>query len=97
MQPVEWDGRGVVRFKQNDIVAFLLRFAAWRGMTLNELHGMPNALGIEVPEFSSEDWDQFNQLHGYSVSGCPLRDERHQARADEHAAEAAQFRAWARE
>lgn len=82
MQPVVWDGRGVVRFRQNDIVEFLLWFASWRGMTLNELHGMPNVIGVEVPEFSADDWDQFNQLTGYSVSGCPLQNKRLQARAD---------------
>ena len=36
-QPVVWDGQGVTRFKQNDIVEFLLWFASWRGMTLNEI------------------------------------------------------------
>lgn len=68
-QPVVWDGQGVTRFKQNDIVEFLLWFASWRGMTLNEIAGVPNAIGVEVPTFSAEDWTQFQQLTGYSVSG----------------------------
>lgn len=68
-QPVEWDGKGVIRFRQNDIVVFLLWFASWRGMGLNEIAGMPNALGVDVPAFSAEDWMQFQQLTGYSVSG----------------------------
>lgn len=68
-QPVEWDGQGVTRFKQNDIVEFLLWFASWRGMTLNEIAGMPNTVGVDVPTFSAEDWTQFSQLTGYSVSG----------------------------
>lgn len=68
-QPVVWDGQGVTRFRQNDIVEFLLWFASWRGMTLNEIAGVPNAIGVEVPTFSAEDWMQFQQLTGYSVSG----------------------------
>jgi hypothetical protein len=68
-QPVVWDGRGVTRFKQNDIVEFLLWFASWRGMSLNEIAGLPNEIGVEVPAFSADDWMQFQQLTGYSVSG----------------------------
>lgn len=60
MQPVENDGDSVIRFKQNKIVRFLLDFARDRGTTLNELHLMG---------FSRDDWNQFSQLTGYSVSG----------------------------
>lgn len=48
---------GVLRFKENKIVSFLLDNG---GYDLNRLHCM---------NFSDEDWEQFNQLHGYSVDG----------------------------
>lgn len=54
MQPVELRANGLVRFKENKIVAFL---AEGR---LNELAAMG---------FSDEDWMQLAQLIGYSVSG----------------------------
>lgn len=58
MQPiVKVDG--VLRFKANNIVRFLLD----RGP--NDL----NALGSIRYLFSQDDWDQFMQLIGYSVSG----------------------------
>lgn len=57
MQPVELDGHGVARFRANQIVEYLLDEG---GLDLNMLarHGFPN-----------EDWEQFYQLIGYSVSG----------------------------
>lgn len=58
MQPVV-NVDGVLRFKANNIVRFLLD----RGP--NDLH----ALGSIRYLFSQEDWDQFMQLIGYSVSG----------------------------
>lgn len=61
VQPVQWDGRGVVRFKGNAIVRYLLDFARARGCSLNELAVMP---------FTDDDWTQLAQLMGYSVSGA---------------------------
>jgi len=64
VQPVIQDEHGVHRFKQNKIVVFLADLAADKGMTLNDLQGM---------DFPDEDWEQFSQLTGYSVSGlCDL-------------------------
>lgn len=61
MQPVEWDGRGVIRFKQNAIVRYLIDMARARGLAdMNDLALMP---------FSDEDRQQFAQLIGYSISG----------------------------
>lgn len=81
IQPVEWDGKGVLRFKQNNIVRYLLDVvAAKAGFNLNDLHRMSEQAG-----FTKYDWDQFNQLTGYSVSGCPIRDELTQYRADARA------------
>lgn len=56
-QPVEKDDQGVIRFKKNHIVDFLLRSGRF---DLNLLALMP---------FSNEDRTQFAQLIGYSVSG----------------------------
>ena len=60
MQPLVKTKDGVVRFKENAIVRFLLDWASPRGMDLNVLATMP---------FDCEDREQFAQLIGYSVSG----------------------------
>lgn len=57
LQPVEWDGQGVIRFKQNAIVRFLLDAGPF---DLNMIAQMP---------FSREDHEHLAQLIGYSVSG----------------------------
>jgi hypothetical protein len=57
MQPTVIDGHGVLRFKQNAIVRFLLDAGP---------HDL-NQLG--VMQFSEEDRRQFAQLIGYSVCG----------------------------
>lgn len=57
MQPVERDYRGVIRFKANAIVCFLLDAGPY---DMNALAQMP---------FKREDYEQFAQLIGYSVSG----------------------------
>ena len=64
MQAIEFDGHGVVRFRGNAIVRYLLDEAsAGRRCDLNDIarHG----------GFSRVDWEQFDQLIGYSVSGAP--------------------------
>ena len=57
MQPIVLDKDGVVRFKRNEIVRFLLDAGPY---DLNKLALMP---------FSDEDREQLAQLIGYSVSG----------------------------
>jgi hypothetical protein len=64
MQPVVWDGHGVVRFQANPIVDFMLDALSERGISLNELARMSAAKG-----WTNNDWEQLSQLIGYSVSG----------------------------
>jgi hypothetical protein len=59
-QPIEKDAHGVSRFKSNKIVEHLLNFSSSKGCGMNQLTRM---------YFSNEDWRQFAQLIGYSVSG----------------------------
>ncbi len=56
MQPLVWDD-DVIRFKANKIVKFLLDAGPF---DMNQLAVMP---------FDREDYEQFAQLIGYSVSG----------------------------
>lgn len=56
-QPIVKDGNGVLRFKQNAIVRYLLDNG---GIDMNTISALP---------FSAEDRSQFAQLIGYSVSG----------------------------
>jgi len=57
VQPLEKDPNGVLRFKENKIVRFLLDNG---GYDMNKLATMP---------FSQEDREQFAQLIGYSLGG----------------------------
>ena len=57
MQPVQHDDDGVIRFKANAIVRFLLDAGPY---DMNKLAMMP---------WSQEDREQFAQLIGYSVCG----------------------------
>ncbi len=61
MQPIEFDDQGVIRFKANAIVRYLITFASKKGCGLNELSCLP---------FGNDDWTQLAQLMGYSVSGA---------------------------
>jgi hypothetical protein len=56
MQPLVWD-KGVIRFKRNALVCYLLDHG---GIDLNQLAGV---------RASREDREQLAQLIGYSVSG----------------------------
>lgn len=58
MQPVQWDGKGVVRFKANAIVKHLFKYG-----------GIDMSAIAMLPGISREDHEQFAQLTGYSVSG----------------------------
>lgn len=60
IQPLAKDARGALRFKKNAIVDYLLEWATARGMGMNELARM---------DFTQDDWQQFAQLIGYSLSG----------------------------
>lgn len=60
MQPLIEDDHGIVRFKANAIVRTLLDEASKRGYSLNDLAAL---------DFSQADWEQFNQLIGYSLCG----------------------------
>jgi hypothetical protein len=57
IQPTEMDKHGVLRFKRNAIVDYLLEAGPF---DLNILADK---------DFSREDWEQFAQLIGYSLSG----------------------------
>jgi hypothetical protein len=57
LQRIERDEYGVRRFVPNSIVVFLLD------------HGENDLNGLATLGFSVEDWEQFSQLTGYSVSG----------------------------
>jgi hypothetical protein len=59
-QPLIEDAEGVVRFRRNAIVAFLLDSGHRRGIDMNMLALM---------EFSDEDRTQFAELTGYSLCG----------------------------
>lgn len=64
MQPIGWDGAGVIRFRENRIVSALLNIASEHGFDLNTI-----ARDIALGRFSEEDMVQLAQLIGYSVSG----------------------------
>ena len=57
VQPVYLDEHGVWRFRRNAIVRYLLDAGS---LNLNDLACM---------DFSDQDWEQFSQLIGYSLSG----------------------------
>ncbi len=64
MQPVVWDGAGVIRFMGNPIVRFLVDWGRDHGMSLNDLTMISASSG-----WTKADWSHFSQLHSYSVSG----------------------------
>lgn len=57
IQPLEDDGNAVLRFKQNNIVRYLLD------------HGSIGLNQLALIDFPKEDHEQFAQLIGYSLSG----------------------------
>jgi hypothetical protein len=61
MQPVVWDGHGVIRFERNPIVRFLLDQGPF---DLNKIAELSESQG-----WAREDHSHFAQLIGYSVSG----------------------------
>lgn len=79
MQAIEWDGKGVIRFRRNPIVDHLLTFG---GLDMNALR---RALVVDSPGITHQDWDQFYQLIGFSVAGAPLADKKTRKKADKKA------------
>jgi hypothetical protein len=59
IQPIGWDGKGVVRWKHNPIVRYLLD--THPNCTMNDIAVLPN--------IDRQDHEQFAQLIGYSHSG----------------------------
>lgn len=57
MQPAETDSTGVLRFKANAIIRYLLD------------NGPFNLTDLANMRFDIDDWSQFMQLIGYSLSG----------------------------
>ena len=55
IQPLYKDDHGVIRFKENKIVCFLV-----------ERYGLNELSSLTFPD---EDWEQLAQLIGYSLSG----------------------------
>lgn len=62
MQPVGTAEDGILRFRENRVVSKLLDLASERGVNLNTLVFHAN----DCPQ---EEWEQFYQLIGYSLSG----------------------------
>lgn len=58
IQPLAKDAHGVQRFKENEIVRHLL-----------DTHQTCSLNTLALINFSNEDWQQFAQLIGYSLSG----------------------------
>lgn len=61
IQPVGTDEHGTWRFKENEIVSYVLEWASKNGCDLNHL---------ACRDFSKDDREQFAQLIGYSLSGA---------------------------
>ena len=57
IQPLQEDESGVIRFKQNSLVRYILDHG---GIDMNDL---------AMQDFPQEDEEQFAQLIGYSLSG----------------------------
>lgn len=74
MQPIEFAADGVIRFRQNRIVDDLLDFAhaqsgvvgitsPYKKFTMTDI-----AIGVHEKRYTREEYEQFRQLIGYSVS-----------------------------
>ena len=68
MQPLQVDENGIVRFKANRVVRFLLDHG---GLDMNALAEAAHTIkdGHGNPLFTQEDREQFAQLIGYSLGG----------------------------
>jgi len=63
VQPIGYDGEGVIRFKPNSIINWLFET---KKLDLNQVRMMVEDTGGDFP---LEDYTQLMQLLGYSVSG----------------------------
>lgn len=86
MQPIVRATDGVIRFQPNAIVAFIVECLVDRPphdaaivTTDGRRIGYSDLMAMR---WSDADRDQFNQLHGYSVSGLPWRSRKRQIEAD---------------
>ena len=61
MQPVIKDDDGILRFRENAIVRYLLDLA--------RKHEITDLNSIAALDFSQEDREQFTQLIGYAITG----------------------------
>lgn len=61
MQPIAWDGKGVIRFQDNKVITMLLEAGV---LNLNSIAGQ--CIEKKIPR---ADQMQFWQMLGYSVSG----------------------------
>lgn len=73
-QPIVWDKHGVIRFKENAIVRFIVDWCAAKngGVGYEDIDHegpAPDLNEIMLRKFSNEDRMQLAQLIGYSVSG----------------------------
>lgn len=64
MQDLYCDDNGTTRFRENKIVSAFLEHGMRTGFCLNRLAEMR-----VDGEFSQDDYEQFSQLHGYSLKG----------------------------
>lgn len=65
IQNTHIDAQGILRFVSNGVVRLMLEMLKTRGADLNAIR----IAGNSIPQ---EDWDQFNQLIGYSVGNAPI-------------------------
>lgn len=84
MQQIVKDDNGVIRFRRNAIVEFLLLQGSDRGDAFGQptpgrpphtrlVPGAANLNDLAEKDFPAEDWEQFYQLIGYSIDGfCEL-------------------------
>lgn len=72
MQPIVWVGK-VIRFQENQVIQYIMRNAG--SLITKDFPGIPdgqidlNKLLFACHDVPRDDWMQFAQLLGYSVSG----------------------------
>ena len=82
MQPTYLDKNGVLRFRRNAVVEMMRKVLRGCNYSLNEI-----ARDVNNPEngITEDDWNQFQQLIGYSVSAAPIPWEMKDAAEKAHA------------
>lgn len=73
IQPIIKTDDGVLRFKGNKIISYLLDWCASKnshpGYTSDTSGPAPDMNHLATMDFSREDWQQLAQLYGYSLGG----------------------------